>query len=89
MRRSFGGVQPMEILTAASILSFTSASSAMFGRTSSRSLRMAVGAMLLNGSVNGMIPLLIKRIINTIAAIPNARFRLHAFTRCTCWRLRY
>jgi subfamily B ATP-binding cassette protein MsbA len=36
-------------------------------------LALAVGAMLLNGSVNGMIPLLIKRIINTIAAIPNAK----------------
>jgi ATP-binding cassette, subfamily B, bacterial MsbA len=36
-------------------------------------LALAVGAMLLNGSVNGAIPLLIKRIINTIAAIPNAK----------------
>jgi subfamily B ATP-binding cassette protein MsbA len=36
-------------------------------------LALAVGAMVLNGSVNGMIPLLIKRIINTIAAIPNAK----------------
>jgi subfamily B ATP-binding cassette protein MsbA len=36
-------------------------------------LVLAVGAMLLNGSVNGMIPLLIKRIINTIAAIPSAK----------------
>jgi ATP-binding cassette, subfamily B, bacterial MsbA len=36
-------------------------------------LTLAVGAMLLNGSVNGVIPLLIKRIINTIAAIPNAK----------------
>jgi ATP-binding cassette, subfamily B, bacterial MsbA len=34
-------------------------------------LTFAVGAMLLNGSVNGMIPLLIKRIINTIAKIPH------------------
>ncbi len=36
-------------------------------------LALAVGAMLLNGSVNGTIPLLIKRIINTIAAIPSAK----------------
>lgn len=36
-------------------------------------LVLAVGAMVLNGSVNGMIPLLIKRIINTIAAIPSAK----------------
>jgi ATP-binding cassette, subfamily B, bacterial MsbA len=36
-------------------------------------LTLAVGAMMLNGSVNGTIPLLIKRIINTIAAIPNAK----------------
>ncbi|HJU11698.1 MAG TPA: ABC transporter transmembrane domain-containing protein, partial [Candidatus Binataceae bacterium] len=36
-------------------------------------LALAVGAMLLNGSVNGMIPLLIKKIINTIAAIPTAK----------------
>src|SRR6516164_7959432 len=36
-------------------------------------LALAVGAMLLNGSVNGVIPLLIKRIINTIAAIPSAK----------------
>src|SRR6516164_6890838 len=36
-------------------------------------LALAIGAMLLNGSVNGMIPLLIKRIINTIAAIPSTR----------------
>jgi ATP-binding cassette, subfamily B, bacterial MsbA len=36
-------------------------------------LALAVGAMLLNGSVNGMIPLLIKRIINAIAAIQSAK----------------
>jgi ATP-binding cassette, subfamily B, bacterial MsbA len=36
-------------------------------------LALAVGAMLLNGSVNGAIPLLIKKIINTIAALPNAK----------------
>ncbi|MBV8450790.1 MAG: ATP-binding cassette domain-containing protein, partial [Deltaproteobacteria bacterium] len=36
-------------------------------------LALAVGAMLLNGSVNGMIPLLIKTIINTLVAIPNAK----------------
>jgi subfamily B ATP-binding cassette protein MsbA len=36
-------------------------------------LVFAVGAMLLNGSVNGMIPLLIKRIINTIASIPTSK----------------
>jgi ATP-binding cassette, subfamily B, bacterial MsbA len=36
-------------------------------------LTLAVGAMLLNGAVNGTIPLLIKKIINTIAAIPSAK----------------
>jgi ATP-binding cassette, subfamily B, bacterial MsbA len=41
-------------------------------------LALAVGAMLLNGSVNGMIPLLIKRIINTIAAIPSAKASIAA-----------
>ncbi|SRR5579875_177900 len=36
-------------------------------------LVFAVAAMLLNGSVNGMIPLLIKKIINTIATIPSSK----------------
>ncbi|MBV8361392.1 MAG: ABC transporter ATP-binding protein [Deltaproteobacteria bacterium] len=36
-------------------------------------LTLAVGVMVLNGSVNGMIPLLLKKITNTMAAIPNAK----------------
>ena len=36
-------------------------------------LTLAVGVMVLNGSVNGMIPLLLKKITNTMVAIPNAK----------------
>jgi hypothetical protein len=52
-------------------------------------LALAVCAMLLNGSVNGMIPLLIKRIINTIAAIPSAKVSAVAIHSMHCWRLKY
>ena len=45
--------------------------------------------MLLNGSVNGMIPLLIKRIINTIAAIPTTKriVNLPKLLRPRAWSL--
>src|ERR1700757_975681 len=36
-------------------------------------LALAVGIMVLNGSVNGIIPLLLKKITNTMVAIPNAK----------------